>query len=160
MASTPGWIGRPYGNDVGSIWISYSPDLINWGRSELVFSPRPRYWDSYRIGASAPPILTDRGWLEIYHGVKMTSAGPIYRIGTAMLDKDDPAKMIGRCLAPVLSPRERYERVGDVGNVVFACGAIVDDDGEVKVYYGAADTSICVATGTLDELIDSCFEEK
>jgi predicted GH43/DUF377 family glycosyl hydrolase len=60
----------------------------------------------------------------------------------------------------VLSPRERYERVGDVGNVVFACGAIVDDDGEVKVYYGAADTSICVATGTLDALIDSCFEEK
>jgi predicted GH43/DUF377 family glycosyl hydrolase len=64
---------RPYGNDVGSIWISYSPDLINWGRSQLVFSPRPRYWDSYRIGASAPPILTDRGWLEIYHGVKMRS---------------------------------------------------------------------------------------
>jgi predicted GH43/DUF377 family glycosyl hydrolase len=153
-------LDRPYGNDVGSIWISYSPDLINWGRSELVFSPRPRYWDSYRIGASAPPILTDRGWLEIYHGVKMTSAGPIYRIGTAMLDKDDPAKVIGRCLAPVLSPREGYERVGDVGNVVFACGAIVDDDGEVKVYYGAADTSICVATGTLDELIDSCFEEE
>jgi predicted GH43/DUF377 family glycosyl hydrolase len=153
-------LDRPYGNDVGSIWISYSPDLINWGRSELVFSPRPRYWDSYRIGASAPPILTDRGWLEIYHGVKMTSAGPIYRIGTAMLDKDDPAKVVGRCLAPVLSPREGYERVGDVGNVVFACGAIVDDDGEVKVYYGAADTSICVATGTLDELIDSCFEEE
>jgi predicted GH43/DUF377 family glycosyl hydrolase len=153
-------LDRPYGNDIGSIWISYSPDLINWGRSELVFSPRPRYWDSYRIGASAPPILTDRGWLEIYHGVKMTSAGPIYRIGTAMLDKDDPAKVVGRCLAPVLSPREGYERVGDVGNVVFACGAIVDDDGEVKVYYGAADTSICVATGTLDELIDSCFEEE
>jgi predicted GH43/DUF377 family glycosyl hydrolase len=151
-------LDRPYGNGVGCIWVSYSPDLVNWGQSELVFAPRARYWDSYRIGASAPPILTDRGWLEIYHGTKMTSAGPIYRIGTVMLDRDDPAQVVGRCVAPVLSPREEYERVGDVGNVVFACGAIVEDDGEVKVYYGAADTSICVATGTLDELIESCFE--
>jgi len=152
-------LDRPYGRDVGSIWISYSPDLVHWGRSEMVFAPRARYWDSYRIGASAPPILTDRGWLEIYHGVKMTSAGPIYRIGTAMLDTDNPARVVGRCLSPVLSPRELYERIGDVGNVVFACGAILENDGEVKVYYGAADTSICVATGTLDELIESCFEE-
>ncbi len=152
-------LDRPFGHDVGSIWISYSPDLANWGRSERVFPPRPRYWDSYRIGASAPPILTDRGWLEIYHGVKMTSAGPIYRIGTAMLDRDNPARLLGRCLSPVLSPREEYERVGDVGNVVFACGAIVEDDGEVKVYYGAADTAICVAICTLDELVESCFEE-
>jgi len=151
-------LDRPYGKEIGSIWISYSPDLINWGMSEMVFSPRARYWDSYRIGASAPPILTQRGWLEIYHGVKMTSAGPIYRIGTAMLDRDDPAKVLGRCLSPVLSPREEYERIGDVGNVVFACGAIVEDDGEVKVYYGAADTAICVAIGTLDEIIESCFE--
>ncbi|HUT00908.1 MAG TPA: glycoside hydrolase family 130 protein [Phycisphaerae bacterium] len=151
-------LDRPYGKEIGSIWISYSPDLINWGMSEMVFSPRARYWDSYRIGASAPPILTRRGWLEIYHGVKMTSAGPIYRIGTAMLDRDDPAKVLGRCLSPVLSPREEYERIGDVGNVVFACGAIVEDDGEVKVYYGAADTAICVAIGTLDEIIESCFE--
>ncbi|MFP4053580.1 MAG: glycoside hydrolase family 130 protein [Phycisphaerae bacterium] len=148
---------RPIGGGVGSIWISYSPDLINWGKSQFCFGPRARFWDSFRIGASAPPILTDRGWLEIYHGVKMTSAGPIYRIGTAMLDKDDPSKVIGRCLAPLLSPREDYERIGDVGNVVFACGAVVEDNGEVKVYYGAADTSICVATGSMDEIIESCF---
>ncbi|MFH1719329.1 MAG: glycoside hydrolase family 130 protein [Planctomycetota bacterium] len=151
-------LDRPIGNDIGSIWISYSPDLINWGRSELVISPRPRYWDSFRIGASVPPIRTDRGWLEIYHGLKMTSAGPIYRVGTVMLDLADPTKVIGRCLSPVLSPRHEYERIGDVGNVVFASGAIVEDDGEVKVYYGAADTSICVATGHIDELIESCFE--
>jgi len=150
---------RPIGNGVGSIWISYSPDLLNWGRSEVCFSPRARYWDCYRIGASAPPIRTDRGWLEIYHGVKMTSAGPIYRIGTAMLDLEDPTRVLGRCLAPLLSPREDYERIGDVGNVVFACGAIVEDDGEVKVYYGAADTAICVATADLDDIIESCFEE-
>ena len=153
-------LDRPFGHDIGSVWISYSPDLHHWGKSERVFTPRPRYWDSYRIGASAPPILTDRGWLEIYHGVKMTSSGPIYRIGTIMLDVDDPSKVIGRCVAPVLSPRETYERIGDVGNVVFACGAVVEDDGEVKVYYGAADTSICVATCALGQLIESSFEDR
>jgi len=152
-------LDRPFGNGIGSIWVSTSPDLVHWGRSEVAFAPRPRHWDSYRIGASAPPIRTDRGWLEIYHGVKMTSAGPIYRIGTAMLDLENPARVLGRCLAPVLSPRESYERVGDVGNVVFACGAVVENDGEVKVYYGAADTSICVATAQLEDLIDSCFED-
>ena len=151
-------LDRPIGNDIGSIWISYSPDLINWGRSELVISPRPRYWDSTRVGASVPPICTERGWLEIYHGFKMTSAGPIYRIGTVMLDLDNPARVLGRCLSPVLSPRKEYERIGDVGNVAFASGAIVEDDGEVKVYYGAADTSICVASAHIDELMESCFE--
>ncbi len=149
-------LDRPIGGGVGSIWVSYSPDLIHWGRSDCAFTPRARYWDSYRIGASAPPILTDAGWLEIYHGVKMTSAGPIYRIGTAMLDRDDPGKLLGRSLVPLLSPRELYERIGDVGNVVFACGAIVEDDGEVKIYYGAADTAICVASAGMDEIIASC----
>ena len=151
-------LDRPIGNDIGSIWISYSPDLLNWGKSELVISPRTRYWDSFRIGASVPPIRTERGWLEIYHGVKMTSAGPIYRAGTVMLDLDNPAEVVGRCLTPILSPREEYERIGDVGNVVFAGGAIVESDGEVKIYYGAADTSICVATAHIDELIESCFQ--
>ncbi|HUV38020.1 MAG TPA: glycoside hydrolase family 130 protein [Planctomycetota bacterium] len=151
-------LDRPIGKGVGSIWVTYSPDLVNWGNSQLVLSPRARYWDSWRIGASAPPIRTDRGWLEIYHGVKMTSGGPIYRIGTVMLDLEDPSVVLGRCLSPVLSPREDYERIGDVGNVVFACGAIVEPEGEVKVYYGAADTSICVATCQLDELIESCMQ--
>jgi len=151
-------LDRPFGNGVGSIWISYSPDLIHWGKSELVLAPRARFWDSYRIGASVPPIRTEAGWLEIYHGVKMTPAGPIYRVGTVMLDLDDPTKVLGRCLAPVLSPREEYERIGDVGNVVFASGAIVEPNGEVKLYYGAADTSICVATASMEDLIDSCFQ--
>ena len=150
-------LDRPFGKGIGRIWISYSPDLVNWGRSKLVLSPRARYWDSFRLGASAPPIRTEDGWLEIYHGVKMTAAGPVYRIGTVMLDPEDPSRVIGRCVAPALSPREDYERIGDVGNVVFACGAIVEPDGEVKVYYGAADTSICVATCQLDELVDSCL---
>ncbi len=150
-------LDRPIGGGVGSIWISYSPDLINWGRSEVVLTPRPRYWDSFRIGASAPPILTNQGWLEIYHGTKMTSSGPIYRTGTVLLDRYNPTDVIGQCVQPVLSPREDYERIGDVGNVVFPCGAIVESDESVKVYYGGADTSICVATSTLSELTASCM---
>lgn len=153
-------LDRPVGNGIGSIWISYSPDLIHWGRSERVLSPRPRLWDAWRVGASVPPIRTERGWLEVYHGVKMTSAGPVYRAGTVMLDLDNPARILGRCLSPVLAPREDYERIGDVGNVVFASGAVVEDDGEVKLYYGAADTSICVATCQVEELIESCFENR
>ncbi len=151
-------LDRPTRGRDDGIWISYSPDLIHWGLSKCVIHPRKRYWDSNHIGASAPPILTEHGWLEIYHGVKMTSAGPIYRIGTVMLDAEDPSRVAGRCYVPILSPREDYERIGDVNNVVFACGAITEDDGEVKVYYGAADTAICVASASLEELIESSLE--
>lgn len=145
---------RPIGNNIGSIWISYSKNLFDWGKSEILMTPRPQYWDSYRIGASVPPIKTKKGWLEIYHGVKMTSSGPIYRIGTVMLDLENPAKIISRCEEPILSPRETYERIGDVGNVVFACGAILEDNNEIKVYYGGADTYLCVAITDFSKLID------
>lgn len=145
---------RPIGNNVGSMWISYSKNLVDWGKSEIVMTPRPQYWDSYRIGASVPPIKTKKGWLEIYHGVKMTSSGPIYRIGTVMLDLKNPAIVIKRCGDSILSPREEYERIGDVGNVVFACGAVLEDNGEIKVYYGGADTHLCVATTNFEKLID------
>lgn len=150
---------RPIGHDdLGCIWVSYSPDLLNWGDSEVVIAPRKGYWDSYRIGASTPPIETDEGWLEIYHGVKMTSAGPIYRAGTVLLDIDDPSRVIRHGRKPILSPRMDYERIGDVPNVCFVCGAVIDDERNVKVYYGAADTSICVATCTMDELMHDSFE--
>ncbi|HUT23748.1 MAG TPA: glycoside hydrolase family 130 protein [Sumerlaeia bacterium] len=152
-------LDRPIGQGVGSIWVSYSPDLVNWGDSEVVISPRSGYWDEYRIGASVPPIETPEGWLEIYHGVKMTSAGPIYRIGAVLMDLDDPANVIKRGSAPVLSPREHYERIGDIPNVCFACGAVLDRDGAMKIYYGAADTSICVALTTLDELMEKGFDD-
>lgn len=148
---------RPIGKGRGSIWVSYSPDLIRWGDSEIVMTPRSGYWDDFRIGASVPPIETEEGWLEIYHGVKMTSAGPIYRAGVAMLDLDDPSKVIKRGLSPILSPREHYERVGDVPNVCFPCGSVVKPDGNMIVYYGAADTSICVATTSLEELLTESF---
>lgn len=153
-------LDRPIGGDIGSIWISYSNDLCSWGRSRVVMTPRSGYWDSYRVGASIPPLRTDRGWLEIYHGTKMTSSGPIYRAGAALLDLDDPSKVLGRSSVPLLSPREDYERIGDVGNVVFPCGAIVEDDGEIKMYYGAADTYLCVATARLSDVVDYALNGK
>ncbi len=152
---------RPNIGSSGNIWISYSDDLIHWGRSEVALTTRPDHWDRARIGASAPPIETDRGWLEIYHGVKETAAGPIYRLGVAMLDLENPAKVLGRAAIPILSPREHYERIGDIGNVVFSCGAILEEDSqEVKMYYGAADTCICIGTAKLDALCARCFEQE
>ena len=152
---------RPNVGSSGNIWISYSSDLIHWGQSEIVMTTRPDHWDCVRIGASAPPIETEHGWLEIYHGVKETAAGPIYRLGVVMLDLDDPAKVIGRAAIPILTPREYYERVGDIGNVVFSCGAILDkSSGEVRIYYGAADTCICIGTAKLEALITRCFEQE
>lgn len=147
-------LDRPIGNGIGSIWLSFSDDLIHWGDHQLVMTPHSGYWDSYRIGASAPPIKTEAGWLEIYHGVKMTSSGPIYKIGSVLFDLENPSRIIARCDEPILSPRETYERIGDVNNVVFACGAIVEPNDEIKIYYGAADTCICVATGKLSQLIE------
>ena len=141
-------------------WISYSYDLIHWGDSKVVFETRPGYWDSNRIGPGAPPIRTKKGWLLIYHGVKKTSAGPIYRLGLALFDLKDPSKLIGRSREPILSPSEYYERSGDVPNVVFTTGAILEKNGEVKIYYGAADTCICLATAHIDDLLSLCKKEK
>ena len=148
-------LDRPIGKGVGSMWVSYSKNLVDWGKSQLQMTPRPGLWDSFRIGASVPPIKTEHGWLEIYHGVKKTVAGLIYRIGTVLTDLEQPHKVIARCSEPVLSPREDYERIGDIGNVTFACGAVVENSGEIKVYYGAADTCICVATTNFNELIEA-----
>jgi predicted GH43/DUF377 family glycosyl hydrolase len=152
---------RPNVGSSGNIWVSYSDDLINWGGSEVVMTTRADHWDCSRIGASAPPIETDRGWLEIYHGVKEAAAGPIYRLGVVMLDLENPARVLGRAAIPILAPREYYERIGDIGNVVFSCGAILEETTrEVKMYYGAADTCICVGTAKLDALIERCFEQE
>lgn len=153
-------LDRPIGKGIGNLWISYSKDLIHWGNSRLLIEMRPRRWDSYRIGSSAPPIETNKGWLEIYHGVKMGLSGPIYRLGALLLDLNNPRKVLGRSDIPILSPRETYERVGDVNNVVFSCGAIAEENGEIKVYYGAADTCICLATAHIDELVNTCIKNK
>ncbi|MDO8586016.1 MAG: glycoside hydrolase family 130 protein [Armatimonadota bacterium] len=151
-------LDRPVGNGTANVWLSYSADLIHWGDSEVVFTTRGGMWDTDRVGASAPPIATESGWLEIYHGVKVMSAGPVYRLGAVLLDIENPAKVIGRSDIPILVPREYYERVGDVGNVVFSCGCIPEPDGELLIYYGASDTCICAGTAKVDELIQRCRE--
>ena len=150
-------LDRPYGGGIGNIWLSYSHDLLRWGDSEVVMTTRGGFWDSDRIGACAPPIETEHGWLEIYHGVKNTSAGPIYRMGAVLLDLENPSKVLCRSAVPILTPREYYERVGDVGNVVFSCGAILEDGGKIKIYYGAADTCICLGFADVNHLIDRCI---
>ena len=149
-------LDRPLTGEMGNIWISYSDDLIDWGSSEAVMPVRPESWDSWRVGASAPPMETTYGWLEIYHGVKRSASGMIYRLGAAILDLDNPAKVLCRSAIPILAPREYYERVGDVPNVVFSAGAIMDDDEHIRLYYGAADTCICIGTMRLEELMQFC----
>ena len=149
-------LDRPVAGGIANIWISYSDDLVTWGNSRCLMTVRDDHWDSWRVGASAQPIKIDHGWLIIYHGVKTASSGPIYRLGAAVLDGDDPSIVRCRTAIPILTPREYYERVGDVNNVVFSCGAILEDDGELKIYYGASDTSICVGMANVDELMQFC----
>lgn len=153
-------LDRPLAGGMGNIWVSYSKDLKMWGDSRCVMTIRSGYWDSDRIGASAPPIETPQGWLEIYHGVKNTSGGPVYRLGVVLLDLEDPSKVIGRSAVPILSPKEYYERIGDIGNVVFSCGAVPNGhNGGLKVYYGAGDTCICVGITSIDELVERCEQD-
>jgi predicted GH43/DUF377 family glycosyl hydrolase len=150
-------LDRP--NMGGSIWISYSTDLLSWGESEVVLSPRDGYWDSNHIGCAAPPIETPRGWLVFYYGVKMTSGGTLTRIGTVILDRENPAApIVGRSNIPVLSPRELYERVGDISNIVFSCGAVFEKDSSIKLYYGTSNNCLYVGTTTLEEIIETCMQ--
>ncbi len=139
-----------------NIWVSFSPDLKHWGdHTVMLEARRGAWWDANKIGLSPQPIESDEGWLMIYHGVRITPAGHLYRLGLALLDLDDPTRVIRRGDEWVFGPKEPYERVGDVGDVVFPCGVTHDaTTGEVRLYYGAADTSIALATGDVNELLD------
>jgi predicted GH43/DUF377 family glycosyl hydrolase len=143
---------------VGDIWISFSHNLVYWGDPRPVMKPRPRKWDEYKIGGGAPPIRTPDGWLEIYHGVRSTAAGLLYRLGAVLLDLEEPWCVVGRAAGAILSPVAPQDFLGNVGNVVFSCGAILEDDGELKVYYGAADQVMCLATAQVDDVIALCLE--
>ena len=138
------------------IWISFSPDLRHWGSHMVLIEAREGgWWDAHKVGLSPPPIETSEGWLLLYHGVRMTPAGCLYRIGLALLDLDDPVKVIRRGDEWIFGPIEPYERLGDVGDVVFPCGAVVGDDGDtLRIYYGGADTCVCLATASIRELLD------
>ena len=142
-----------------SIWISYSPDLRFWGDSQLVMKPEPYHWDEMKIGPGAPPLRTDQGWLSIYHGVFKTMDGSIYRLGVALHDLHDPAKIIGVGDSWILQPEDPWETVGYVHNVVFTCGAVPEPDGTVKIYWGAADTVMCVGESNLSDLVSMCLHD-
>lgn len=141
-----------------AIWISYSPDLRYWGDAELIMRPVQYHWDEMKIGPGATPIKTPRGWLNIYHGVFPTMAGSVYRLGVALHDLHNPAKIIAVGDEWILQPEETYEITGYVPNVVFTCGAIPEPDGSVKIYWGGADTVMCVGTANIEELVDHCFK--
>ncbi len=140
-----------------SIWISYSPDLVFWGESELIMKPVQYHWDEMKIGPGAPPIKTSRGWLNIYHGVFPTMDGSVYRLGVALHDLKNPSVILAVGDEWILQPEEVYEITGYVHNVVFTCGAIPEKDGSVKIYWGGADKVMCVGTAMLDDLVDHCL---
>jgi predicted GH43/DUF377 family glycosyl hydrolase len=152
-------IHRPVSGFPGSranMWLSYSPDLKHWGDHTLMLEARRgAWWDANKIGLSPPPVETMEGWLVIYHGVRMTPAGCLYRLGLALFDLENPAKLVRRGDEWIFGPHAPYERVGDVGDVVFPCGVTHNEaTGELRLYYGAADTSIALAIGNVKDLLD------
>lgn len=140
-----------------SVWISYSPDLRFWGESKMIMKPVQYHWDEMKIGPGAPPIKTSRGWLNIYHGVFPTMDGSVYRLGVALHDLKDPSVISAVCDEWILQPEELYEITGYVHNVVFTCGAVPEDDGTVKIYWGGADKVMCVGSAVIEELVDACL---
>lgn len=147
-------IHRPIVRGEQHIWISFSPDLVHWGEHEILLTRRSGWWDDAKVGLGPQPIKTDEGWLIIYHGVRETASGSLYRVGLALLDYDDPTKLIKRVDPWIMGPREDYEYRGDVPGVVFPTGAIVDEEeNRLRIYYGAADTSIGMASADLDDVL-------
>jgi predicted GH43/DUF377 family glycosyl hydrolase len=149
-------IHRPTSEQGSHMWISYSPDLTNWGSHKLMLpARRGAWWDANKIGMSPPPILTDRGWIVMYHGVRQHASGSIYRLGLALFDLNHPEVCLLRGQCWMMEPLESYETHGDVPYVVFPCGyTIADDHDTVNLYYGAADSCIGVATGSIKEMLE------
>ena len=149
-------IHRPVSAPRAHMWISYSPDLKNWGAHTLMMEARKgAWWDANRIGLSAPPIKTPQGWLVVYHGVKQTGAGCIYRLGLALFDLNKPEHLLKRGSEWIFAPEQPYEQRGDVANVVFPCGYTIGQDGDsINIYYGAADTSIALATSSIHQMLE------
>ncbi len=149
-------IDRPSYNEINAIWLSKSPDLIHWGGYKMLMAPEQGSWEANKIGSSSCPVKTKKGWLMLYHGVRGFGITSIYKLGVVLLDLEKPWKVIGKSKEPILSPEEDYERIGDVGNVIFSNGLIVEDNGKVKIYYSGADMNICLAETTINHLIENC----
>ncbi len=151
-------LSRPCDNGhtaFGDIFISESPDMEFWGRHRHVMGKSDRWWENLKIGGGAAPIETDKGWLLFYHGVVNTCNGYVYSIGAAILDINEPSKVLHRCGNYILAPEEWYEERGFVPNVCFPCAALTDaDTGRIAIYYGCADSYVGVAFTTVQELWD------
>ncbi len=139
----------------GDIYYSESPDLTHWGKHRHVMAADADYWwESTKIGAGPTPIETSEGWLLFYHGVVGTCNGFIYCMGVALLDLDEPWKVLARANRSMLTPEVEYEYSGRVPNVIFPCAALTDaPTGRIAIYYGSADTYTCVAFTQVDELL-------
>lgn len=150
-----------------TICLSESIDLVNWQYASTLISGRFHYWDEF-IGSGPPPVKTRKGWLHVYHGVAgHFGSSNIYQGGVMLLDLNDPTKVLGRCRCNILEPRELWELAGQVPNVTFPSGMIVEEfdsegfaleNSEVKIYYGAADTSVGLLITTISELMEAAME--
>ncbi|MDO3677153.1 glycoside hydrolase family 130 protein [Paenibacillus ehimensis] len=142
---------RPSSSSFGkpSMWIAESPDLLCWGNHRYLMGCRDGCWDETRIGASCVPIKLEQGWLELYHGADRNNR---YCLGAALLDIDQPWRVIARSTLPLMEPETAYEKDGFFGNVIFSCGALYEQ-GKVRIYYGAADTSMCYAEVDMAEIM-------
>lgn len=151
-------IHRPVsaGSSGAHIWLSFSPDMIHWGDHHiLLHARRGAWWDANKIGLSPPPLETPEGWLILYHGVRQTAAGCLYRLGLALLDLENPRRVLRRSDEWIFAPEASYERHGDVCGVVFPCGWILDRvGGAVRIYYGGADSCVALATARLSDLLE------
>jgi predicted GH43/DUF377 family glycosyl hydrolase len=139
-----------------NMWVSCSENLRYWGDHKILINSRGgSWWDGWKVGVSAQPLETPEGWLILYHGVRQTASGAIYRLGLALLDRNDPLKVLHRSDEWVFGPQEVYEKEGDVQDVVFPCGWVLDKEtGRIMIYYGAADTCIALATASLNEVLE------
>jgi len=151
-------LNRPSDNGhtpFGDIFYSESPDLVHWGRHRHVMGTKTLTWESTKVGPGPTPIETDEGWLLIYHGVLTSCNGYVYSMGAALLDLEQPWKVLARGPRYLLSPQMLYEQVGDVPNVAFPCAALYDRPTDrLTIYYGGADTVVCMAHGYLAEIMD------
>ncbi|MCP4376956.1 MAG: glycosidase, partial [bacterium] len=143
---------RPYGNEFNDpcIWTAWSPDMLSWGAHEITLMPIAGTWASQRVGCGGTPIETPQGWLEIFHGANHDGR---YHLGAMLSDLDNPSIVLSRSTHPVLDPELPYEMQGVFDSCVFSNGLLVDDDGTLRVYYGAADRVCCGAVSTVDDMV-------
>jgi predicted GH43/DUF377 family glycosyl hydrolase len=148
-------IHRPVSDTGAHIWMSFSPDLRNWGSHRLILQARKgAWWDANKVGISPPLIETDAGWLMLYHGVRQTASGCLYRMGAALFALAHPDQCLARGDSWIFGPEEPYEISGDVGNVTFPCGYTIGDDADtLQLYYGAADTCVAMATSSIQKIL-------